>query len=68
MMPTPTTTEGVPTKTSVSINVLLRIIIRHQPETCIADAYGSRGIAMVCLGNNNLGCRDARKACELGNC
>jgi protein O-mannosyl-transferase len=33
-----------------------------------ADAYGNRGIAYGMLGNNNLGCRNVRKACELGNC
>jgi tetratricopeptide (TPR) repeat protein len=33
-----------------------------------ADVYGNRGIAYGMLGNNNLGCRDVQKACELGNC
>ena len=33
-----------------------------------ADAYNGRGIAYLSLGDKKLGCPDARKACELGNC
>jgi tetratricopeptide (TPR) repeat protein len=33
-----------------------------------ADAYNNRGAVYLNLGNNELGCLDARKACELGNC
>jgi len=41
-------------------------IIRLKPDD--AGAYVSRGIAYLSLGNNKLGCRDARKACALGEC
>jgi len=30
--------------------------------------YNNRGVAYLSQGNNNLGCRDAHKACELGQC
>ena len=40
--------------------------IRLKPD--YADAYYLRGNAYLWQGNNNLGCRDAQKACELGNC
>jgi tetratricopeptide (TPR) repeat protein len=33
-----------------------------------ADAYSNRGIAYLLQGNKKLGCLDAQKACELGNC
>ncbi len=32
------------------------------------DAYYNRGNAYFFLGNNKLGCLDAQKACELGDC
>lgn len=31
-------------------------------------AYYNRGIVYLLQGKNNLGCRDAKKTCELGNC
>jgi tetratricopeptide (TPR) repeat protein len=40
--------------------------IRLQPDD--ADAYNNRGAAYFIQGNNNLGCRDAQKACPLGDC
>lgn len=40
--------------------------IRLKPDH--ADAYNNRGAVYLTLGNNELGCRDARKACELGIC
>ncbi len=33
-----------------------------------ANAYNNRGIVYLTQGDNISGCRDARKACELGNC
>jgi Tfp pilus assembly protein PilF len=33
-----------------------------------ASAYHNRGLAYFAQGNNELGCFDAQKACELGNC
>ena len=30
--------------------------------------YNNRGISYLKQGNNKLGCRDAQKACDLGNC
>jgi tetratricopeptide (TPR) repeat protein len=33
-----------------------------------ADAYNNRGFAYFMQGNNMLGCRDAEKACKLGDC
>jgi len=42
------------------------VAIRLQPDD--AGAYNNRGIAYFRQGNNNLGCRDAQKAYELGNC
>ena len=33
-----------------------------------ADAYMNRGVTYLKQGNNTLGCRDAQKACALGNC
>lgn len=33
-----------------------------------SGAYANRGRAYLLKGDNNLGCRDARKACHLGNC
>jgi tetratricopeptide (TPR) repeat protein len=32
------------------------------------DAYSNRANVYLYQGNNNLGCLDARKTCELGNC
>ena len=40
--------------------------IRLKPKDI--DAYYNRGNAYFFLGNNKLGCRDAQKACELGDC
>jgi len=37
-------------------------------KTDYTDAYNNRGIAYLSQGNNELGCPDAQKACELGNC
>jgi protein O-mannosyl-transferase len=33
-----------------------------------ADAYNNRGAVYLEQGDNTLGCSDAQKACELGNC
>jgi tetratricopeptide (TPR) repeat protein len=33
-----------------------------------ADAYSNRAVAYFKKGDRNLGCLDAQKACELGNC
>jgi tetratricopeptide (TPR) repeat protein len=33
-----------------------------------ADAYNNRGVAYLLQDNKELGCPDAQKACELGNC
>ena len=40
--------------------------IRLKPD--YADAYSNRGVAYLLQGNKILGCLDAQKACELGNC
>lgn len=40
--------------------------IRLKPDD--AMAYNNRGYAYFLQGNNNLGCSDAQKTCELGNC
>jgi len=40
--------------------------IRLQPDD--VDAYYNRGVVYLKQGNNKPGCRDAQKACELGNC
>ena len=40
--------------------------IRIKPD--YADAYYNRGVAYLLQGNKELGCPDAQKACELGNC
>jgi tetratricopeptide (TPR) repeat protein len=40
--------------------------IRLKPD--YTDAYHNRGIAYLSQGKINLGCRDAQKACALGNC
>jgi len=40
--------------------------IRLEPD--YADAYDNRGIAYFNQANKEFGCRDAQKACELGNC
>jgi len=41
-------------------------VIRLQPDDF--DAYNNRGVAYFLQGNNKLGCIDAQKTCELGNC
>ena len=33
-----------------------------------AEAYNNRALVYLNQGDNISGCRDARKACELGNC
>jgi tetratricopeptide (TPR) repeat protein len=40
--------------------------IRLKPD--YTDAYNYRGLAYLLQGENSLGCRDAQKACALGNC
>jgi protein O-mannosyl-transferase len=40
--------------------------IRQKPD--VANAYNNRGFDYLKQGNKNLGCRDAQKACALGNC
>jgi tetratricopeptide (TPR) repeat protein len=40
--------------------------IRLKPD--YAYAYNNRGILYLMVGNNELGCRDAQKACKLGIC
>jgi tetratricopeptide (TPR) repeat protein len=40
--------------------------IRLKPD--YADAYNNRGFVYLNQSNNKLGCLDAQKACELGNC
>ena len=40
--------------------------IRLKPD--YAKAYHNRGFAYLLQGKNIPGCRDAQKACELGNC
>lgn len=40
--------------------------IRLNPDD--ADSYGNRGTVYLKHGNNKIGCNDAKKACELGNC
>ena len=40
--------------------------IRLKPD--YAEAYGMRGIYYLTGGDNYHGCRDAQKACELGDC
>ena len=40
--------------------------MRLKPDN--ADAYNNRGIAYLVQGNRELGCPDAKKACELGDC
>ncbi len=40
--------------------------IRLKPD--LTMAYIGRGFAYFIQGNNKLGCRDAQKACKLGNC
>jgi protein O-mannosyl-transferase len=44
----------------------LNMAIEIKPD--YAEAYKSRGADYLMLGNKELGCRDAQKACELGNC
>ncbi len=41
-------------------------VIQVKPEE--TSAYYKRGSAYFKLGNKELGCQDAQKACELGNC
>jgi tetratricopeptide (TPR) repeat protein len=40
--------------------------IRLKPD--YADAFNNRGAVYLKIGKNELGCRDAKKACELGVC
>jgi hypothetical protein len=40
--------------------------IRLKPD--FVGAYGLRGVDYLQQGNKELGCRDAQKACELGDC
>ena len=40
--------------------------IRLHPDD--VNAYNNRGFAYLLQGNNNLGCRDAQKTCEMGLC
>ncbi|MCE5212579.1 MAG: tetratricopeptide repeat protein [Deltaproteobacteria bacterium] len=40
--------------------------IRLKPDD--ADAFYKRGVVYLEQGNKELGCRDAHRACELGNC
>jgi len=40
--------------------------IRLKPD--YSEAFNNRGINYLSQGNNTLGCRDAQKACALGNC
>jgi hypothetical protein len=62
-----TTTEGEFTVTVANINRPLRTTaISLKPN--YADAYNNSGIAYFNQGNNELGCRDAQKSCELRNC
>ena len=41
-------------------------VIRLKPND--VNPYSIRGLAYFKQGNNNLGCRDAQKACALGEC
>jgi Flp pilus assembly protein TadD len=41
-------------------------VIRMEPS--FTSAYINRGIVYLTQGNKELGCRDAQRACELGNC
>jgi len=41
-------------------------VIRLKPDS--ADGYGGRGFVYGQLGNNELRCRDLKKACTLGEC
>ncbi len=41
-------------------------VIRHRPDDVII--YNNRGVIYLKQGNNELGCRDAQKACVLGDC
>lgn len=41
-------------------------VIRLQPDN--VSCYSDRGIAYLSQGNKKLGCRDAQKACSLGDC
>jgi tetratricopeptide (TPR) repeat protein len=40
--------------------------IRLKPDH--AETFNNRGAAYLMQGNSKIGCRDARKACELGKC
>ncbi|HUN55597.1 MAG TPA: tetratricopeptide repeat protein [Smithella sp.] len=44
----------------------LNSAIRLKPD--YADAYNNRAIIYFLQGNNELGCNDAKKACDSGNC
>jgi len=41
-------------------------VIRLKPND--ADAYNNRGLVYFNQRNKELGCKDVKKACELGNC
>jgi hypothetical protein len=40
--------------------------IRLKPD--YVDAYDNRGVIYLLQGNKELGCREVKKACELGEC
>jgi len=40
--------------------------IRLKPD--YVEVYNNRGVTYLLQGNNDLGCRDAQKACALGGC
>ena len=40
--------------------------IKLKPD--YVEAYNNRGVTYLLQGNNNLVCRDAQKACVLGDC
>lgn len=44
----------------------LNEVILRKPD--YAEAYSNRGFAHINMGNREPGCRDALKACSLGNC
>jgi hypothetical protein len=59
---------GAEEKNIFRVNAIeyLNNAIKLQPD--YADAYENRGLTYLGLGKINLGCRDAQKACALGNC
>ena len=65
----PIITGVIPITASAITGRRLRISIRRSKSNQVyADSYNNRGFAYLKQGNNISGCRDARKACELGNC